>query len=325
VPAPLVSVIMNGHNAAPYLRGAIASVTAQTYPQWEIIFWDNQSTDETQAIVGDFNDPRLRYFLAPTFTPLGEARNLAIREARGEFIAFLDCDDVWLPDKLERQVPLFTDPEVGLVYSDTIFFNARGDEKRAYGGVLPGRGHCFRQLLGRYFLSMETVVLRRSALESRTEWFDRRFNMIEEADLFRRIAHDWKIDGVADALARWRVHASSWTFRHPELFREETLLMLERYRQLYPDFDAEYAHEIAVLMDVVALSEARDAWLKGNKWPLVQHFLSRPQFSARALALAVMFWPASRAALALRLRGDVLPDELLTSRNRVPFSSPISA
>jgi glycosyltransferase involved in cell wall biosynthesis len=302
---------MNGHDVAPYVQAAIDSVFAQTYAHWEIVLWDNRSTDETAPIVRRNKDPRLRYFLAPTFTPLGEARNLAISKACGEFIAFLDCDDIWLPAKLERQLPLFDDPAVGLVYSDTIFFNARGDEKRAYGGVLPGRDRCFRQLLGRYFLAMETVVLRRSALEAQPLWFDPRFNMIGDADLFRRISRDWKIDGVVDALARWRVHGNSWTFKHPESFRQETLLMLEHYRQLYPGFDADYRDEIATLMSVLTLTEARDAWLKGNKWPLVQHFFSRPDVKARALALAVMLWPASRAALALRLRGDVLPDELL--------------
>jgi glycosyltransferase involved in cell wall biosynthesis len=302
---------MNGHNVAAYVGEALASALAQTYIHWEIVFWDNCSNDDTAAIVRSNDDPRLRYFRAPAFTPLGQARNLAIREARGEFIAFLDCDDIWLPSKLERQLPLFDDPEVGLVYSDTVFFNACGDERRAYGGVLPGCGRCFRQLIGRYFLSMETVVLRRAALEAQTEWFDPRFNMIEEADLFRRIAHDWKIDGVADALARWRVHASSWTFKHPELLRSESMAMLDRYRMLYPGFDAEYAHEIAVLMDVITLTEARDAWLHGDKRPLVQHFLSKPGLKPRVLALAVTLWPASRAALALRLRGDVLPDELI--------------
>jgi glycosyltransferase involved in cell wall biosynthesis len=304
---------MNGYNAAAYVGEAIASVFAQTYPHWEIVFWDNCSNDATAAIVRSYDDPRLRYFLAPNFTPLGQARNLAIREARGEFIAFLDCDDIWLPTKLERQLPLFDDPEVGLVYSDTVFFNARGDEKRSYGGILPGRGRCFRQLLARYFLSMETVVLRRSVLKSQPEWFDPSFNMIEEADLFRRIAHDWKIDGVADALARWRVHASSWTFKHPELLRLESMAMLDRYRTLYPGFDAEYAREIAVLMGVIALTEARDAWLKGDKWPLVRHFLAQPGIKSRILALGVMLWPTSGVTLALRLRGDVLPDEMISA------------
>lgn len=311
MPGPRVSVIMNGHNVAPYVGAAIDSVLAQTFRDWEIVFWDNQSTDGTAAVVAGYSDPRLRYFRAPSFTALGEARNLAIREARGELIAFLDCDDIWLPEKLARQVPLFDDAGVGLVYSDTVFFNAAGDEKRSYDGVLPGRGSCFRQLLGRYFLSMETVAIRRAALDAQPVWFDPRFNMIEEADLFRRIAHDWKIDGVPEALARWRVHASSWTFRHPELFRSETMLMLERYRALYPDFDADYAQEIATLMDVVDLSEARDAWLKGDKRPIVRLFLSQPSLKRRLLAIAILFWPVARAAQALRMSGYILPDELV--------------
>jgi len=305
---------MNGFNVAPYVGAAIESVLAQTFTDWEIVFWDNRSTDDTAAIVRRYADPRLRYMLAPSFTPLGEARNLAIRQSSGAFIAFLDCDDLWLPEKLERQLPLFDDPEVGLVYSDTIFFNDRGDEKRSYGGVLPGRGRCFRQLLGRYFLSMETVVLRRAALEAQDEWFDPRFNMIEEADLFRRIAHDWKIDGVPDALARWRVHASSWTFKHPDLLRKETLQMLDRYRVRYPGFDRTYAAEIAELMNVVALAEARNAWLKGEKGPLVRHFMHKAGLKPRLMALAIALWPASCAAQALRLRGDVLPDEMLGKR-----------
>jgi hypothetical protein len=135
--------------------------------------------------------------------------------------------------------------------------------------------------------------------------------MIADADLFRRIARDWKIEGVSDVLARWRVHASSWTFKHPELLRSESLAMLERYRSLYPGFDKDYAREIAVLMDVIALTEARDTWLKGDKWPLVHHFFSKSGIKSRVLALAVTLWPASRAALALRLRGDVVPDEFI--------------
>ncbi|MCW5682816.1 MAG: glycosyltransferase [Pseudolabrys sp.] len=312
--APRVSVIMNGFNVAPYVEAALKSVFAQTWSDWEIVFWDNRSTDGTAEIVNRYANDKLHYYLAPSFTPLGEARNLAIRKSRGALIAFLDCDDLWLPEKLEKQVPLFDDPEVGLVYSDTVFFNARGDEKRIYNGVLPARGRCFKQLLGRYFLSMETIVLRRAALEQQPVWFDPRFNMIPDADLFRRIAREWKIDGVADALARWRVHGSSWTFKHPELFRTETLQMLETFRSLYPGFDADCAKELAELMQVIGLMEARDAWLRGDKWPLVRHFRERGDLKSLILALGVAAWPASLAAHALRLRGDVVPDEYFSTR-----------
>lgn len=306
---PLVSIIMNGRNVSEYVGSAIDSVLSQTYRNWEIVFWDNRSDDGTAELVQGCKDQRIRYFLAESFTPLGQARNLAMRQSRGEFIAFLDCDDLWFPEKLKLQIPLFDDEKVGLVYSDTIFFNELGHERILYGRNLPCQGECFRALLGRYFLSMETVVVRRSAIEGQSSWFDERFNMIEEADLFRRISHDWKIAGVPHPLAKWRVHASSWTFKYPHLLGEETAVMLEDYRKRYPGFERDFSAEISQLHDAIELAEAKDAWIRGKKGALVRHF-AKGGVSGLIKALLVLCWPASLAALALRLRGDVLPSEL---------------
>jgi glycosyltransferase involved in cell wall biosynthesis len=308
---PLVSIIMNGYNVSRYVASAIDSVLAQTYQNWEIVFWDNRSEDDTAHIVGEYKDSRIRYFYAESFTPLGQARNLAIEKARGDFIAFLDCDDLWFPNKLELQIPLFSDDNVGLAYSDTIFFNELGHERRSYGGQLPCEGHCFRMLLGRYFLSMETVVVRRTAIEEQTPWFDPRFDMIEEADLFRRIAYRWKIAGVSEVLAKWRVHASSWTFRHPHLLREETEMMLADYRQRFKDFDQEFSHELQQLRAAIDLAEARDAWIKGKKKPLVKHFIKAGGIGGWTKAAMIACCPVSLATRALRLRGEVLPTNLV--------------
>ena len=96
---PLVSVIMNCHNGERFLREAIDSVYAQTYSNWEIIFWDNVSTDDSSSIAQSY-DNRLRYYLSEGFTSLGMARELAVQKSNGEYVAFLDCDDLWLPEKL---------------------------------------------------------------------------------------------------------------------------------------------------------------------------------------------------------------------------------
>ena len=110
---PLVSIIMNCHNGEKYLNEAICSVLSQTYENWELIFWDNQSTDKSSVIVQKYKDTRIQYFYAETYTRLGEARNHAIKKSQGEFIAFLDCDDLWMSTKLEKQIPLFSDTRVG--------------------------------------------------------------------------------------------------------------------------------------------------------------------------------------------------------------------
>src|SRR3990172_8439214 len=108
---PLVSVIMNCYKGEKYIKEEIDSVLAQTHQKWEIIFWDNQSTDRSAEVFKSYADERLKYYYAPKHTWLYEARNYAIEKASGDFFAFLDVDDWWLPSKLEKQVLLFSDPE----------------------------------------------------------------------------------------------------------------------------------------------------------------------------------------------------------------------
>lgn len=115
---PLVSVIINCFNGEKYLREAIDSVIAQTYENWELVFWDNQSTDSTRKIVESYKNPKIKYFYAPKHTPLGEARNLAVEKANGEYINFLDADDVWMPQKLEKQIALVEPGKTEVVYTN---------------------------------------------------------------------------------------------------------------------------------------------------------------------------------------------------------------
>ncbi len=242
--APKVSVIMNCLNGEKYLREAIDSVYAQTYTDWEIIFWDNASTDDTRNMVHGYDD-RLRYFRGEKTIPLGEARNKALSEARGEYIAFLDCDDRWMPQKLERQIPLFEDPDVGIVFSDSFIFNQSGCRYRYYKDTPYATGRCFRQLLSEYFLIMQTVVLRSRALEEEGEWFDLSFEIIEEGDLFIRIAYRWKLAMVDEPLAEYRLHPESFTWTKGCLAADETESFLEKLEKRIPDFWAQYGREAA--------------------------------------------------------------------------------
>ena len=101
--SPKVSIIINCFNGERYLAEAMDSVFCQTYEDWEIIFWDNASTDNCAEIAKSYGE-RIRYFKSSSIYPLGKARNLAIENARGDFMAFLDCDDLWFPQKLEKQM-----------------------------------------------------------------------------------------------------------------------------------------------------------------------------------------------------------------------------
>lgn len=100
----LVSIVMPSYNTAEYIADSIRSVLAQTYPNWELLIVDDCSTDETDVIVASFDDPRIRYFKNEKNGGAAVSRNRALREAKGKWIAFLDSDDLWMPDKLEKQI-----------------------------------------------------------------------------------------------------------------------------------------------------------------------------------------------------------------------------
>ena len=104
---PLVSVVMNCFNGEKYLRFSLKSVLNQTYQNIEIIFWDNLSSDDSAKIVKNLKDKRIKYYRGDKFVNLYEARNLAIKKAKGDFITFLDTDDWWKKDKIEKQLQLY--------------------------------------------------------------------------------------------------------------------------------------------------------------------------------------------------------------------------
>lgn len=260
---PVVSIIMNCLDCAADLREAMESALAQTYPHWEIIFWDNGSSDAGPAIAQSYG-PKVRYFRAEKTTPLGEARNLAMEKARGRYIAFLDCDDVWLPAKLEKQVALLeANPRVGLACTDTEIFDGARTLNRLFAHAPPSRGRVFREIMHAQWISMSSAVIRREALDGLTHWFDTTLNVCEEADLFYRIAHDWELDHVDEPLTRWRVHGGNTTFRKFGQFAEETLRILQKHHELYPDYATEYADLTALLARRAAFQRGVDLWRRG--------------------------------------------------------------
>jgi glycosyltransferase involved in cell wall biosynthesis len=205
---PAVSVIMNCYNSSKYLREAIASVYAQTFDDWEIVFWDNQSTDGSDEIARS-HDGRLRYFRGKRFLPLGHARNEALRVATGEYVAFLDCDDLWLPDKLEKQVQLMRQrAEVGLVCSDAYIIDAADNITNRHFFYSPVfRGWVFDQLLFTNFIALPTVMMRRRVIDEVGDF--KPYKIVEEYDLFLRCAAKYQVDYVNEPLAKYRVHAGN--------------------------------------------------------------------------------------------------------------------
>lgn len=156
----LVSIIMPCHNGEKYIRDAISSVLSQTYSDWELLVIDDNSTDNSVNIIEDFckKDARIKLLYTEKSSGMpATPRNVGINVASGRFIAFLDCDDIWLPTKLEHQLPLFETKNVAVVFSYYAKMNDSGEFQNklisspfvvTYDYLL--KGDCIGNLTGMY-------------------------------------------------------------------------------------------------------------------------------------------------------------------------------
>lgn len=263
---PTVSVIMNCFNGEKYLREAIDSVYAQTYTDWEIVFWDNASADNSAEIAKSY-DNKLKYFRGEKTISLYAARSYAVDKARGKYIAILDCDDLWLPTKLEEQIPLFErDEKVGLVYSDSLLFNRKGKRKRLFEFKKPQKGNVFSKLLFDGFIYTPTVVIRKKTFEDLNISFDKRFKMMGDYDVYLRISHKWKVDYVDKPLARYRVHSNSTTCKDGRnLIASELDLMIENLKKIVNNFESKYSKENKFLIRRRDIQISLLEWENGNR------------------------------------------------------------
>lgn len=214
---PLVSVIINCYNGEKYLRETIDSVINQTYKNWEIVFWDNQSTDSSREIVESYKSNKIHYYYAPTHTTLGEARNLAINKANGDYINYLDSDDLWTPDKLEKQVALL-DPDVcDVVYTGfkTLYSgkNKKGNQQYRYyekikNWRIPQGMSIYQFLLIHNFIIFSSVLFSKLIFKE-IGGLNNTFNQNVDYDFLLKCCLRTEIRTTGEAMVIYRIHDSN--------------------------------------------------------------------------------------------------------------------
>ena len=204
----LVSVIIPTFNGSRFIKETVHSALGQTYRNIEIIVIDDGSTDNTLEIVKSISDPRVTYIRQEN-AGAAMARNLGINISKGEYIAFLDHDDLWLPHKLERQLLLFGEnPMVAMVYSDTFiidennFITGKFSQKTKFF-----RGMIFKELFLSCFITILTVVIKKSVFFEVGPFLP--FKVSEEYDLYLKCAIKYPIDYIDEPLAKYRIHESN--------------------------------------------------------------------------------------------------------------------
>ena len=203
----LISVIIPAYNAQQYIRQTIESVLSQSYKNIEIIVINDGSTDETPKIIECFGD-RIRVIHQKNMG-LSGARNNGIRAALGEFVAFVDADDLWAPDKIGKQVALFNkNPELGFAYTDySIFGPGAGKEFHKISPKLY-KGYVLKELFCYPFIIVSSVMVKKACLEE-VGLFDTDNPSTQDYDLWMRLAERYTADFVDEPLVRYRVHSEA--------------------------------------------------------------------------------------------------------------------
>jgi glycosyltransferase involved in cell wall biosynthesis len=205
---PRISIIIPAYNVEPFLAEALASVQRQTYREFEVIVVDDGSTDRTSEIARQFVEKDTRFILLRQKNA-GEpaARNTALKRACGEWIAFLDADDVWLPEKLAAQLDLLKqEPRANLLFSDYFLWDGQNDLSRRYSDPhkFPN-GDVSQQLIFFDLFGMSTVMIKREVLDV-VGLFDVELPLAVDWDLWLRIAeHGLCAKGVRQPMARYRL------------------------------------------------------------------------------------------------------------------------
>jgi glycosyltransferase involved in cell wall biosynthesis len=230
---PLVSVVIATYNMARYLPQALRSALDQTYSNLEVLVIDDGSQDDTPQVMLDFqDDSRVRYMVQQN---LGQAaaKNYGIRESKGEYIAFLDADDVWALEKLDIQMPLFAQSEtVGLVYSAFVCIDERGVRLPKTSGRL-FRGWVSGPLLISNFVGFSSSVVRRECFKQ-LGTFNEQLGMGIDYDLWLRISTRFEFDYVDRPLCCYREWSGqmsrNWNTRYLKAIE-----IMKRFLREFPD------------------------------------------------------------------------------------------
>ncbi len=237
---PLISIIIPTYNRAQYLVRAIDSVLKQSYRNWELIIIDDASDDRTEEIIASYlKNPQITYQKLPFNKGVSHARNRGVDKALGEWIAFLDSDDEWLPHKLQEQLTLWHErPDLRVIHGEEIWIRAgkRVNQKKIHQKF---GGQIFEKCLPLCLISPSCVMLEKS-LYLEMGGFDEDFIVCEDYDLWLKITSLYEVGFVKDPIIKkYGGHEDqlSARYRAMDFYRVKALERILRIRELGDEWE----------------------------------------------------------------------------------------
>jgi len=238
---PKVSVIIPTHNRAESLRSAITSVLNQTFQDFEIIIIDDASKDHTREVITNFNDTRIKAIHNQGSKGAAGSRNIGIMNASHEYIAFLDDDDEWLPEKLKIQTCLLDNspPEVGGIYTYSFI------KEKASGRVLSIWNYEIKEFSKENVITTSSVLLRRECFE-KCGLFDENMPTSSDYDMWIRISKKYSFNIINNTLVNYYIHENSLTFNNEKKIRGLEILF-EKHDDFFKEDYKEYSRQYLIL------------------------------------------------------------------------------
>jgi glycosyltransferase involved in cell wall biosynthesis len=212
---------MNCHNGEKYLEESLQSLLNQSYKNWELVFFDNASTDQSKNIFNTFKDKRFKYFFRKKKNNLYKARNLAIAKTKGHFIAFIDVDDWWEKNNLSKRKLFFKSQEYAFSYSNCFYYFEKNKKKKLFTKNNLPYGHIFNDLSKNYLVNLSSIVLRKSFLHKLDYFFNSQYNIIGDFDLILRLSEKYLAHSINKPLVNIRYHNENFSRLNRDLFYNE--------------------------------------------------------------------------------------------------------
>ena len=228
------SIVLTTYMLEKYIHSSVQSVLDQTFKDFELIIIDDGSTDNTKSVCENFRDPRIQYHYQTNSGLPAIARNIGIKRSRGKYIAFLDGDDIWYPEKLSRCFDIFKNyPEVDLVCHDEVMKDSFGNtvKKLSYGPFAP---NMFRRLLFRgNYLSTSAAAVRREVIPENGHLFRENpdFFSVEDYDLWIRLSKKHTFYFIPEVLGVYQLHERNISSRFEKHYKSLITMLKTNYKE----------------------------------------------------------------------------------------------
>lgn len=210
---------MNCYNGEKYLQESLNSIINQSYKNWELVFWDNMSSDSSSNIVKNINDSRIKYFSSNKFEKLYKARNLALEKCTGDFVCFLDTDDFWSASFLQKCLDQILKNNCNVVYSKYYIKNEiknkmyLNEKKDLPSGIIS------KNLFKKYLIGISAIFLKKEVFEKQK--FNSEYQIIGDFDFFMRLSFKNEFYPIQEPLLTYRHHKTNFTNKNMNLYSRE--------------------------------------------------------------------------------------------------------